>query len=154
MAKQTPVKILLMMMSSMAHDHLPFRFSWVGFFFFILLFSSSSCLMSFSALRLWEELLPALCTDEETQFPWQQSYLHRHGLILFIVNVVETPSALWGQDKEFRQMLIFWALEGKLTDLIWCGSDLWQLQLASTGFQFCGVFSEHSGVLFFCSSRM
>lgn len=145
--------MVLMMMSSNGTWSSAFTFLFSGFFFKSCSSRLPPALMSFSALRLWEELLPALCTDEETQFPWQQSYLHRHGLILFIVNVVETPSTLWGQDKEFRLILIFWALEGNLKDLIWHVSDLWQLQLASTGFQFGGVFSERSGVLFLCSSR-
>lgn len=48
--------------------------------------------------------------------------------------------------------------EYKLTNIEgsknFCVSDLWQLQLASTGFQFCGVFSEYSGVLYFVISIM
>lgn len=46
-----------------------------------------------------EELLTALRTDEESQFPWQQSYLHWHGLVLFVVNVVEAPGSLWDSGK-------------------------------------------------------
>lgn len=72
---------------------------WLFGFPRIRLLSRCSRLLSasvFSSLDLCEELLSALGTDEEAEFPWQQPYLHRHRLILLIVDVVEARGALRG----------------------------------------------------------
>lgn len=62
---------------------------------------SFSPVMFFSSLKLCEELLSALCTDEEAEFPWQQSYLYRHGLILLVVDIVEARGTLQEWQKNY-----------------------------------------------------
>lgn len=103
-----------------------------------------------SALRLGEELLPPLCADEKTQFPWQQSNLHRHGLVLFVVYVVEAGGALWRREEVWARLVAGFGMCAPLT----MREDLWrchlrQLQLTSTGFQLGGVFGKRRGVLLF-----
>lgn len=89
-------------------------------------FTRSSCTLM-SVLCLGEELLPPLCADEKTQFPWQQSNLHRHGLVLFVVYVVEAGGALLRLEKVLRHSVVS---SGMCAPSQWGGSEkLWRFYL-------------------------